>query len=82
MGFFVSLSPDRTCISNSEYNNIVTGTCDPCPNVCVGGCSGTALAAGDGGCNMCATILVDGDNVSDSSFPGSLPWPYSRALLL
>ena len=48
----MSLPPVRTCISNSEYNSVVTGTCDPCPNVCVGGCSGTAFAAGDGGCNM------------------------------
>ena len=42
----------------------------------MGGCSGTALVAGDGGCNMCAAILVDGDNVSNSALP------HSQALLL
>ena len=56
--FDIFFLTDRVCDSSS-YNNVGGGTCDVCPAVCVGGCTGNLTTAVQGGCNMCNITLLN-----------------------
>ena len=44
---------------SGTYADTELGECKPCPEACLGGCTGPLAVAGEGGCNNCTVIIVD-----------------------